>query len=99
MGVDRDEAKSLICKKGLMETLLALKQQDAMYKEELAVASGLSSAWVDRQLKELEHLNVVDSYIEGRKKYFILTDTGKEAVKVISTVDKNITKLQDILTG
>ncbi len=100
MGVDdRDEAQGLICKKGLMEIVLALKENDKMYKEELAVASGLSSAWVDRQLENLRYLDVIESTVEGRKKYFMLTACGKKAAKVVADFDKKLDGLQNILTG
>ncbi|MFO8132499.1 MAG: hypothetical protein R6U10_00985 [Thermoplasmatota archaeon] len=99
MGVDdRDEANSLIRKKGVMEIILALKKNGEMYKEELAVVSGLSSAWVDRQLERLKFLGIIDSTVEGRKKYFMLTSgRGKKVADALDDFDKKLDDLQDIL--
>ena len=89
-------ARELICHSGIAQILSALSEERC-FKEQLAVKSGLSMAWVDRRLLDLEYMGLVESVYEERKKFYSLTRRGELVARHLKNIVGGIDALQALL--
>jgi DNA-binding MarR family transcriptional regulator len=88
---------NIICGKGMPEFLMLLEKDGRMYVEELGERTGLSGAWVARNIDRFEAMRVIQASVEGRKKFIELTAKGKRVAAQVRVVMGEIAKLEEML--